>query len=74
MTDSDDYHERQFNDEELATELGVDPDVIAEWRSQGIGPEYVRVNAAILYHERDVLEWIAKGRKLRINLAQRRAG
>lgn len=44
---------------ELAAMLGVSEGTLANWRTDGGGPQFVRVGRAIRYRAADVEQWIA---------------
>ena len=49
-----------LNEKELAARWGVTPRTLQLWRSQNIGPQYIRVGArSILYRIQDVLAYEA---------------
>jgi predicted DNA-binding transcriptional regulator AlpA len=43
---------------ELATELGVPVKTLAEWRSRGLGPSYVRVGRHVRYRREAINLWL----------------
>jgi excisionase family DNA binding protein len=44
---------------ELATELGIPVKTLAEWRSRGLGPAYVKVGRHVRYRREAIDEWEA---------------
>lgn len=47
-----------FKPEELAQELGSTTGTLANWRSTGKGPKFVRIAGRIHYMRTDVEKWI----------------
>lgn len=47
------FHQPQW----LAERYGTSVDVLANWRSQGKGPAYVKLGRKVMYRESDVLAW-----------------
>lgn len=47
-----------FKPEELAQELGSTTGTLANWRSTGKGPKFVRIAGRIHYMRKDVEKWI----------------
>lgn len=47
-----------FKPEELAQELGSTTGTLANWRSRGKGPKFVRIAGRIHYMRTDVEQWI----------------
>lgn len=45
---------------ELATELGIPVKTLAEWRSRGLGPAYVKVGRHVRYRREAIDDWEAK--------------
>lgn len=43
---------------ELASYLGVKMETLAQWRSDGLPPEYSKINGKILYSKSDVDEFL----------------
>ena len=50
--------ERLLNARDVADILGVSDGTLANWRSLGIGPSYVRAGSAVRYRAGDVTEWL----------------
>ena len=50
---------------EVASYLGVPETTLAQWRSRGMGPPYMKVGKHVRYHWSDVDKWLAKSRKQR---------
>jgi excisionase family DNA binding protein len=44
---------------ELATELGIPVKTLAEWRSRGLGPAYVKVGRHVRYRREAIDDWEA---------------
>jgi excisionase family DNA binding protein len=45
---------------ELATELGIPVKTLAEWRSRGLGPAYVKVGRHVRYRREAIDDWEAR--------------
>ena len=43
---------------ELADVLGVPASTVANWRSSGVGPKFIRVGKHVRYDQTDVVAWI----------------
>jgi hypothetical protein len=43
----------------LAAEWDLNPATLRNWRSQRIGPPYVKINGAIRYSRRACMAWLA---------------
>lgn len=44
--------------DEAAVWIRKKPKTLANWRSQGIGPAYLKTEGGILYRARDVEKWL----------------
>lgn len=44
--------------DELAELVGVPPKTLADWRTRGIGPAYVRIGRHVRYRPADVEAWL----------------
>lgn len=44
---------------EVAAHLQIPEKTLAEWRSRGVGPKYMRISRYVRYRWRDVDEWLA---------------
>jgi hypothetical protein len=44
--------------DEVAERIKKKTKTLANWRSQGIGPAYIKVEGGILYRARDVEKWL----------------
>lgn len=53
-----------FNDQELADHLGISRKTLQKWRSLGLGPDYLKLGAKVVYRIEDVNAYIR--RSLRI--------
>lgn len=53
-----------FNDQELADHLGISCKTLQKWRSLGLGPDYLKLGAKVVYRIEDVNAYIR--RSLRI--------
>lgn len=58
-------HNAQPNDkvwtiEQLAERLSVHPATLARWRSEGTGPDYIKVGRTILYPESAIQDWLKR--------------
>lgn len=53
-----------FNDQELADYLGISRKTLQKWRSLGLGPNYLKLGAKVVYRIEDVNTYIQ--RSLRI--------
>jgi hypothetical protein len=52
--------EQLVTTDELAAHLkDVPPKTLAEWRSRGVGPRYIKVGRYVRYRWADVLAWEA---------------
>jgi hypothetical protein len=54
--DPREYPERLLPENEAAEILGVVPGTLANWRTRGIGPEYVRLGTRTIRYPREKLE------------------
>jgi predicted DNA-binding transcriptional regulator AlpA len=45
---------------ELAAELGIPVKTLAEWRSRGLGPAYVKVGRHVRYRREAIDDWEAR--------------
>lgn len=43
---------------QLAERLGLSPGTLANWRSLGKGPRWVKVGRSVRYRSADVFEWM----------------
>ena len=43
---------------EAAAALALAPKTLRNWRSQGLGPPFIRLGGAIRYRETDLLAWV----------------
>jgi excisionase family DNA binding protein len=50
---------RLVTPDEFAAELGIPVKTLAEWRSRGIGPAYVKVGRHVRYRREAIDEWEA---------------
>ena len=57
-TQEADLFEGYITREDLAAKLGVQPDTLARWSTQGIGPEFVKIGRRVFYDESTVREWL----------------
>lgn len=51
-----------LNSEQTANLLGIKTTTLANWRSRGIGPVYIKVGGSrspVLYRKSDIDEWLA---------------
>lgn len=48
---------------DVADVIGIPEHTLAQWRSQGKGPDYVKAGRHVRYEWRDVKKWIA-GQKM----------
>jgi hypothetical protein len=53
-----------FNDQELAEYLGISRKTLQTWRSLGLGPNYLKLGAKVVYRIEDVNAYVR--RSLRI--------
>lgn len=44
--------------DDLAGYVAVPRDTLAQWRSRGFGPPYIKIGRHIRYRWRDVSEWL----------------
>lgn len=47
---------------EAARLLGISPGTLANWRSKGRGPVFVKLGAAVRYWQRDLAEFVQRHR------------
>jgi hypothetical protein len=55
--------EAGFSPPELSSRLHVTQNLLAQWRSRGIGPEYVKKNGKVWYPATEVERWLESGRR-----------
>ena len=48
-----------ISEAELAAMIDVKPSTLQQWRSDLVGPDFVRLGKAVFYRKTDVDEWIA---------------
>lgn len=53
------FFEGYLTTEELAQSLAISPQTLAQWRSQGRGPPYLKFGGRVLYRIAAVQEWLA---------------
>lgn len=46
-----------LNEEELCAAIGVKPNTLQVWRSDGQGPAYTKLGKGVFYHQSDVYAW-----------------
>jgi len=51
-----------LSEEEAAPFVGTEPKTLANWRTMGKGPKFIRVGRKVKYHPDDVAEWVAARR------------
>ena len=51
--------DRLLTPEEVAEFLGMKPNTLARWRSNGIGPAYVKLGSAVRYRREDLDRFVA---------------
>ena len=44
--------------DDMALMLGINVRRLAEWRMDGVGPDYVKLGRSVFYRRVDVLDWI----------------
>lgn len=49
--------------EEAADYIRYKPQTLANWRSSGIGPDWLKAGDKVLYSAEDLDDWVEKGRK-----------
>jgi predicted DNA-binding transcriptional regulator AlpA len=49
-----------MTDVEVGEMLGLTPQTLRTWRSDGQGPRFAKLGGAVRYDEADVREWIEK--------------
>jgi excisionase family DNA binding protein len=59
VTMHDDRITRLLTANELASELGVGTQTLAQWRWQGAGPAFIKVGRLVRYRRTDVDAWLA---------------
>ena len=50
--------EKLYTTNELAEHLETNQGTLANWRTSGIGPRFVKVGASVRYREADVEDWL----------------
>jgi predicted DNA-binding transcriptional regulator AlpA len=50
---------RLVRPDEFAAELGIPVKTLAEWRSRGLGPAYIKVGRHVRYRREAIAEWEA---------------
>ena len=53
-----------LNSDELANLIRLHPLTVAQWRSRGVGPPYIRVGRRVRYARLDVELWLAQHRQV----------
>jgi hypothetical protein len=46
-----------------AAQLDVQPQTLASWRTQGRGPDFVKVGRAVFYRKADIAAWLGQQRR-----------
>jgi len=46
--------------EEFATALGLEQQTLAAWRSEGEGPNYVKLGKTVFYQRDSIAEWVGR--------------
>ncbi len=59
MPNMDTSQERFINDQQLASQLGLQPATLRKWRITGFGPKFRRFGRAVRYSENDINLWLA---------------
>lgn len=62
MSQEADVHDDFYSPEQLSERLGgtIKPRTLANWRTSGTGPKYVKLGGKVAYPKREVEAWIAK--------------
>ncbi len=47
-------------DDDFATAIRLTPQTLATWRSDGTGPDYVKVGKSVFYRREDIKRWLDK--------------
>jgi predicted DNA-binding transcriptional regulator AlpA len=55
---SDEPDTKLLTQEDLATELGMKPQSLADWRHRGVGPRFVKLGQLVRYRRSDVENWL----------------
>lgn len=57
--------ETRMNTEEAAAylDMGLKPKTLAQWRSDGIGPRYLKVGGRVQYTAKDIHDYLATCRR-----------
>jgi excisionase family DNA binding protein len=55
----DERSTRLLTANELASELGVGTQTLAQWRWQGVGPAFIKVGRLVRYRRTEVDAWLA---------------
>lgn len=51
-----------LSEESAAPFVGTEPKTLANWRTLGKGPKFIRVGRKVMYHPDDIAEWVAARR------------
>jgi len=62
-----------MTEEEAAKMLGKTTRTLGNWRSQGLGPRYLKIGKNVEYDPADIEEWRQSQRREPISAAERRA-
>lgn len=60
-------------DTEFAKAIGVETQSLSAWRSEGYGPDYVKLGRTVFYRRQDLKVWINKCRVEPENTSRKRA-
>ena len=59
--------ERLYTTIELAQHLETNPGTLANWRTTGIGPRFVKVGTGVRYREVDIADWLESRSMVKTN-------
>ncbi|MGE0774436.1 MAG: helix-turn-helix transcriptional regulator [Sphingomonadaceae bacterium] len=51
-----------LTEDRAAPFVGTEPKTLANWRTLGKGPKFIRVGRKAMYHPDDIAEWVAARR------------
>lgn len=53
-----------MNERDAAAYLGLSPQTLRCWRSERQGPAFHKAGRSVIYRQKDLDDWLAKGRQL----------
>lgn len=54
-----------LTEDETAAALNAEPRTLADWRTNGAGPDYIKLGKSVFYCRSDLRRWIENNRVLR---------